>query len=70
MTGLVTTISGCETESHTHTRHAINIHTHIHTRTHIDIHLHIQVERSSKRAVLRTAGCRGREHISGRVYTR
>jgi len=52
MTGLVTTISGCETESHI--RHAINIHIHIHS--------HIQVERSSKRAVLRTVSCRGREH--------
>lgn len=40
----------------THIRHAINIHIHI--------HLHVQVERSPKRAVLRTACYRGREHIS------
>jgi len=56
MTGLVTTISGCETESHI--RHAINIHIHIHS--------HIQVERSSKRAVLRTVVVE--ENIGSRSY--
>lgn len=50
MTGLVTTISGCETESHIHThiRHAIDIHIHI--------YLHVQVERSPERAVLKKDG--------------
>lgn len=67
MTGLVTTISGCETESHTHI-HIHQIRNLIYT--HVYIHLHVQVERSPKRAVLRTAGCRGREYIFRDVLTR